>query len=844
LKDNLTTIKMEQFHISRISALAIIFIALSVFVKGSPKCSKNVCFREMNKEAADRVAATGSQIESGFLLPDSTDSSRKLWYTQHAEQWMLQALPIGNGNVGAMIFGGIGKEHLQFNEKSLWSGKQMDISNPKYQQNMPLIKDLLAKGKVPEADTLLKESGVFGREHFGAYQPFGDIFLEFDHGDVATGYHRELDLSRAVITVTYRIDGVQYKREYFASYPDQVIVMRITADKPAKINMRVVKTAPHDQGKVVVENDLNLVLKGSMPESGIQFCSRLKVQPNGGTTSTNANGIEVKGANSVVLFLSAKTNYAMNWPTCQSDIDPEKVVLKQIETAAKKSFDKLFKTHLDDYSLLFNRVQLKIDRPADRSSLPTDQALLAYTKSNQEKAPDGGDPGLEALLFNYGRYLMIASSRQGTLPANLQGLWNDSKTPAWDSDYHTDINLEMNYWLNGPANLPECFSPFTEYVDFLRKPGHETATNYFNAKGFFVNIYTNPWGYAEPRWPWTGASGWLCQNLYDHFLFSGNLDYLRDKAYPIMKDACMFYLDLLVPYKDGALVVAPGVSPEVGFRFGDGKNYRTSAGTSIDQQIVYDLFTNTIEVARILNKDANLISTLEDRLKRLSPPLKIGQNGNLQEWVEDWQAEDLEHRHISHLYALYPGRMIDPLNTPQWAQAAEKSLALRGDNHTGWGTAWRIACYARLGQGERAHAFFKSLIRHCTTTNIVYRNGGGAYDNLLTCHSPFQIDSNFGFSAAVAEMLLQSHIGSWKQGYEIHLLPALPKAWSNGMVKGLTARGGFTVDMEWRAGKLVKAAISSSQWKTTKICYNGKIIELNPVKGKTVTLDFELNIIN
>ncbi|MBP1664191.1 MAG: alpha-L-fucosidase [Bacteroidetes bacterium] len=774
----------------------------------------------------------------------TVNNNNKLWYTQPAEKWMLQALPIGNGSIGAMIFGGIGKEHLQFNEKSLWSGKQLDISNPKYQQNMTLVKELLAKGKVPEADVLLKEAGGFSREHFGSFQPFGDVFMEFEQDDNATDYHRELDLSRALVSVSYRIDGVKYRREYFASFPDQVVVMRITADRPARITMRISMTTPHEQAKVVTGNNLDLILNGRMPENGIRYCSRLKVQPDGGTTTTNANGIEVRAANSVVLLLSAKTNYSMNWPTCQNDIDPGKVTLSQIEKASKKSFPKLLKTHLTDYSTLFNRVQLALESPADRSSLPTDQALIAYTNANREKAPDGGDPGLEALLFHYGRYLMISSSRKGALPANLQGLWNDSKTPAWESDYHTDINLEMNYWINGPANLSECFSPFSEYVDFLRSPGRKTARNYFGANGFFVNIYTNPWGYAEPRWPWVGAGGWLCQNLYDHFLFTGNLDYLRKDAYPIMKEACLFYLDMLIPYVDNSLVVVPGVSPEINFRFEDGKFYRVSAGASIDQQIVHDLFTNTIEAAQILKKDTELISTLTNCLSKLSPPLKVGQDGSIQEWVEDWKQEDIQHRHISHLYALYPGRLIDPLNTPQWVGAAEKSLSLRGDNQTGWGTAWRIACYARLGQGEKAYAFFKSLIRHCTATNIVYRNGGGAYENLLTCHSPFQIDGNFGFSAAVAEMLLQSYIGDWEQGYEIHLLPAIPKAWSTGTVKGLVARGGFTVDMEWKAGKLVKAVILSNQGKNTKICYNGKIIELKTGKGKAVTLDSELNIEN
>ncbi|HWR98985.1 MAG TPA: glycoside hydrolase family 95 protein [Prolixibacteraceae bacterium] len=766
-----------------------------------------------------------------------------LWYTHPAKYWMLQALPIGNGSVGAMIFGGIGKDHVQFNEKSLWSGMPMDISNPAYQQNMPQIKELLAKGNVPEADILLKESGVFDREHFGSFQPFGDIYLEFDHGDAAADYHRELDLSKSVVRVTYRIDDVNYTREYFASFPDQVIVIRITADKPAKITMKVTKTTPHKQATVIGTNNMDLLLKGSMPESGIQFCSRLKVKAQGGTTLTNANGIEVKKANSVVLLLAAKTNYALKWPVCLDDINPEDITKRHVETASKKSFNQLFQNHLADYSLLFNRVKLTLDGPANRSSLPTDQALIAYTKANREKAPDGGDPGLEALLFHYGRYLMISSSRQGTLPANLQGLWNNSKTPAWDSDYHTDINLEMNYWINGPANLPECFSPFVDYVNFLRGPGSKSARNYFGANGFFVHIYTNPWGYAEPRWPWVGATGWLCQNLYDHFLFTGNLEYLRQKAYPIMKEACLFYLDLMLPYVDGSLVVVPGVSPEINFRFDDGKFYRTSAGASGDQQIVSDLFSNTIEAARLLKKDPDLVTTLNDRLKRLSSPVKIAQDGSIQEWVEDWKQEDVQHRHISHLYGLYPGRLIGPSETPQWAEAATKSLSLRGDNQTGWGTAWRIACYARLGQAEQAHAFFRSLIRYCTDTTIVYRNGGGAYENLLTCHSPFQIDSNFGYSAAVAEMLLQSHIGNWESGHEIHLLPALPSAWPDGMVKGLIARGGFTVDMEWKAGKLVRALILSNQGNKTKICYNGKIIELKPAKGTKITFDSELKSI-
>lgn len=772
-----------------------------------------------------------------------TNNQLRLWYKHPATQWMQQALPIGNGSVGAMVFGGIGKEHLQFNEKTLWSGKPMEITNPVYRQKMDSIKGLLAGGKVPEANALLQKSGVFSREHFGAYSPLGDLFMEFDHGDSVENYHRELDLSKALVKVSYRHKGVNYRREYFASFPDQIIVMRISADKPGKISMRVSMNSPLQEGKIVA-TDLDLVLKGKMPESGMDYSSFVKLKPQGGEVLNTANSIEVKQADAVVILLSAKTNYEMNWPTCLGNTNVDAVTQKLITVASKKTYAQLLNAHVNDYGNLFNRVQFKVNNAVKFPALPTDEALIAYTKARKENIKEGGDPSLESLLFHYGRYLMIASSRKGSLPANLQGLWNDSKTPAWDSDYHTDINIEMNYWINGPANLSECFSPFADYVDFLRKQGRKTAKDYFNANGFFVNIYTNPWGYSGPRWAWTGATGWLCQNLYDHFLFTGNETYLKETAYPIMKEACSFYLDLLLPYKGQSLVVSPSLSPEINFIYEDGKSYRISAGAAIDQQIVYDLFTNTIEAAHILNTDASLIKTLEDRLKRLSPPLKVGKDGSLQEWIEDWKAEDVTHRHISHLYALYPGKMIDPTNTIKEAKAASAALAMRGNNHTGWGTAWRIACYARLGDGEKAHDFFKSLIRYTNNSKIVYKNGGGAYENLLTCHSPFQIDGNFGFTAAVAEMLLQSHTGNWQQGQQIQLLPALPSVWADGEIKGLLARGGFTVDMEWKAGKLINAVITSKYDKMVNISYHKKEIKLKLKKGKSVSLDKDLNLVS
>ena len=800
---------------------------------------KKIIFRILLLSNIIFFSSCNKQVE---LLLKNNDSDIKLWYNKPAKDWMTQALPIGNGSIGAMIFGGVYKEHIQFNEKSLWSGKTHDDSNVSLQENMPLIKELLALGKVVEADEKLKKLGIPTREHFGAYQPFGDFFLEFSHKGEVTNYHRELNLSQSMVSVNYQIEGVNYKREYFASYPDQVIVMKITSDQPAKISFQLKKTTPHEDGHVLVENNTNLVLNGIMPENGIKYSSRIKVRTDGGTTREHDAGILIEKANSVELILAAKTNYAMNWPSCKNDIDPDEAVVDRIKEVSNKSYRKLQYNHLNDYQNLFNRVEFILGESSEIDSLPTDEALMAYTKMNSSNIEYEGDLRLESLLFHYGRYLIISSSRNGALPANLQGLWNNSKKPAWDSDYHTDINLEMNYWLTGNTNLSECFSPFTDYVDFLKFSGKETAQNYFNARGFFVSIYSNPWGYSEPRWMWTGAGGWLCQNLYDNFLFHGDVKYLKDKAYPIMKEACLFYLDILTPYTDGSLAVVPGVSPEVNFMYDNENSYRNSAGATIDQQIVYDLFTNTIEAAQILNKDDELVILLSNKLKQLSSPIKIGENGAIQEWIEDWPAQDVEHRHISHLYALCPGRMINSKLTPKWAEAASKSLNLRGENHTEWGSVWRIASWARLGQGDRAHSFFRSILRHTTDTNMVYRNGGGVYENLFTCHSPFQIDGNLGFSSVVTEMLLQSHVGNWKNAYQIELLPALPKVWAKGMIKGVVARGGFEVDIDWNNGKLTKVRIHSKRGNHTKIVYGGEIIELQLSKNESVILDSELNL--
>ena len=763
------------------------------------------------------------------------DVTNQLWYNQPAENWVLQALPIGNGMMGAMIFGGINKERIQFNEKSLWSGKPAEPNSSKPIPEMIEIRTLLAAGKLQEADDLIKKSVTSSsRKTFGSYQPFGDLFLEFNHQEKVTEYKRSLDLKTAIASVSYKAGGIIYSRQYFANYPDKVIVMRITANKRASIQMNVVNKAAMEGGKVRILENKEMSISGKMPESGIDYYSSVKVIPEGGTVSSTDTSLMVNNANSVVMILSAKTNYSMNFPSYKNQLIASDWVNKVIDAASNKGFSQLKSNHISDYQAIYNKVNFHLDEP-NMGNLPTDKMLDEYIKTYKSGNNKTIDHSLEVLLFNYGRYLKISSSRAGSLPANLQGVWNESRNPAWDADYHNDINLQMNYWMDGPANLGECFDPFVEYVDFLRKSGKQSVADFFNARGFFVNICTNVWGDAGlwKEWLWTGAGGWLCQNLYDHFLFSGDKNYLSSKAYPIMKDACHFYQDLLIPYTDGKLVVAPGLSPEQNFHIANGKEFRFSAGNAMDQQIVFDLFSHTIEATDILKKDKSFADTLSQLLAKLSPPVKVGKKGNIQEWVEDWEPNEPEHRHISLLYALYPSNIINKKAIPEWADAAQKTIVMRGMDQMDWGSVWRIACYARLKNGDSAYQFFKTLIKECTDTNEVYKSSGGIYQNLFTAHPPFQIDGNFGFTAAVSEMLIQSQVGSWNNGFEIELLPALPKGWATGSIKGLQARGGFVLDLEWKDGKLIHTKIISKLGNPVKLVYGDKVKDLKIEKGRS-----------
>ncbi len=757
-----------------------------------------------------------------------------LWYDKPATKWMSEALPIGNGRLGGMVFGGVELDRLQFNESSLWSGsRDTTPTQAQLQTCLPKVRALLAAGSIKEAEELLKAAGNVSRPSFGAHQPFGDVSLTFPDQGPVTDYRRVLDLNTAIASVSYRRQGVLFTREYFSSFPDQVLVVHLKADKPGQINVTIAQTLAQPGGSITPGESGDLVGVGAMPISNLRYASRLRVITSGGSSERLEGRVIVKGADTVTIVLAAATDHAMVWPECSSGRDPSKVVANQIHAAAERSIAQLRQSHVADYGALFERVKFCIPGTSDSQlAMPTDRRLADYRKQN------GGDPALETLLFQFGRYLLIASSRAGGLPANLQGIWNDSPKPAWDCDYHTDINIEMNYWLSGPAALPETFGPFASYVSFLRPAGRQTAKDYFNARGFYVSVYSNPWAYAGPRWLWMGAGGWLCQNLFDHYLFTGDTTYLREQAYPVMKEACEFTMDMLMPYRDGNLVISPSRSPEVGFISSDGQRYFHSAGTASDQQIAHDLFRNTIKAAHILGVDADFVAQLQDRLCKLSPPVKIAPDGSVQEWIEPWKLSEERHRHLSHLWALYPGKQITPLTTVSWSTAARKSLDLRGNGATGWSRIWKICCWARLADGDRAYDLLKGWIK----TSVL--------SNLFDSCPPFQIDGNFGYTAAVCEMLVQSHTectilptATSNQAYEafmIDLLPALPKAWQDGSLQGVRTRGGFVVDLSWQSGKLKSVKVKSLKGTHCGLRYGGQMQELQFILGQTRQFDGQL----
>jgi alpha-L-fucosidase 2 len=715
-----------------------------------------------------KFAMTVLVLTAALGFAAETHDGLSLWYSKPAAKW-LEALPLGNGSLGGMIAGGTTNERVQFNEQTLWLGNEIEM---------------------------------------GSYQPLGDVFVEWPHA-APSDYRRELDLADATHRVSYRDGGVTFRREAFSSYPDQVMVLRFTADKPGAYS-GVVRLADQHQAKITAaENKLTSV--GTLT-NGLDYEAQLWVLHEGGRVAASGNTLRITQADSVTLLLAAGTAFANDPMKNWRGEHPHQRVTQRLAAAAKKTFAQLRTAHVADYQNLFNRVSL--DLGPGPSGEPTDQRLTRRKRGEP-------DPALEALLFQYGRYLLISSSRLGGLPANLQGIWNADLKPAWYSGYTCNINLEMNYWPAELTGLSECHEPLFQWIQNMAvvyKRTQDERVKTTKGRGWSSYSTTNPmggtshWGVHRPN------SAWLVQHLWLHYAFTGDQEFLRRVAYPAIKEIVAFWEDRLVEGPDGHLITPDGWSPEHGpVRQGDTivvkEGDRTPhPGVSYDQQIVWDLFSNYIEASAALGVDADYRAKVTAMRERLRGP-QIGRWGQIQEWMEDVDDPNDHHRHTSHLFALHPGRQISPLTTPKLAAAARVTLDARGDTSTGWSKAWKINFWARLHDGERAHKLISELFK----VSIL--------DNLFDTHPPFQMDGNWGYTSGVVEMLLQSHLKE-SDAYLIHLLPALPKAWPEGSVKGLRARGGFTVDMAWKDGKVSHYRITGQPGRRAKVRINGEYQEV------------------
>ena len=744
-----------------------------------------------------------------------------LWYNQPAKDWN-EALTVGNGRLGAMIFGRVSEELIQLNEATLWTGGPVDHNpNPEAPKYLQPVRDALFKNYIGDAVKLLhKMQGP----NTSMYQPLGDVIIRQQLTGEPVNYRRDLNISTAISTTTFTVNGVKYTREIFSSAPDQVIIVRLKSDKPKALHFTVgvnhelqyqkLVTADKElvlTGKARINSDNHramkpIVLQDDQQCDGMRFQFRIKAVTADGIVSHTDSSLIVSDASDVVLYISAATSFN-GFDKCpdKEGIDEAKKATQILQAALHKNYQQLSAAHINDYKKYFDRVALSLtDHPI--TDQPTDTRLAEYKKGNEDK-------GLEEMYFQFGRYLLISCSRPGGPAANLQGIWNKEIRPPWSSNYTTNINLQMNYWPAEVTNLSEMTAPLIQLIQHLAVNGKFTAENYYHMKGWAVHHNSDIWGQTnavgegsgDPKWAnWALGSPWLSQHLFEHYLFTGNKKFLRDTAYPLMKGAAEFCMDWLVE-KDGQLVTAPSTSPENVYVLPNGTKGAVTIASGMDMEIMWDIFSNTINAATALGTDNTFIEVLQKK-RSLLHPLMIGKKGNLQEWYGDWDDEDPQHRHVSHLFGLHPGHELSPLLDTVLANAARKTLEIRGDGGTGWSKAWKINFWARLLDGDHAYKMYQELLKNSTM------------NNLFDTRPPFQIDGNFGATAGIAEMLLQSQLGV------IQLLPALPAAWAaKGHIKGLMARGGFDVEIFWNDGKINKAFITSKVGNICKVRTNDRL---------------------
>jgi len=775
-------------------------------------------------------------------------STNTLWYKQPA-QYFEESLVLGNGKMGASVFGGVTSDQIYLNDITLWSGEPVNPNmNPEAYKNVAAIREALKNEDYKLADQLNKKiQGKFSE----SYAPHGTLFLDFKHDGEPTNYYRELNISEATSKVSYEVKGVKFTREYFISYPDQIMVIKLTSSRKGALNFGVKFTS--QLKNTVSISDQVLKVKGYAPtqakpnyigdqanavtfdeNKGIHFATMVRIKNVDGTLNATDQSIGISGGTEALIFVSIATSFnGFDKNPATEGLNYELIAENQLSKAYSKSFDKLEKSHLADYQKFFNRVSLNLGK-TDAPNLPTDERLRRYAEGKEDK-------NLEVLYFQFGRYLLISSSRTTGVPANLQGIWNPYIRPPWSSNYTTNINAEENYWLAENTNLSEMHQPMLSFIKNVASTGKITAKTFYGVGGWVACHNSDIWamsnpvgdfGNGDPVWAcWNMGGAWLSTHLWQHYLFTQDLKFLKNEGYDLMKGAAQFCLEWLVEDKNGNLITSPSTSPENTYKTPDGYVGATLYGGTSDLAMIRECFQQTIQASKVLNMDADFRGKLEAALAKLYP-YQIGKKGNLQEWYFDWEDSDPQHRHQSHLFGLFPGTHITPIATPDLANACRKTLEIKGDETTGWSKGWRINLWARLLDGNHAYKMYRELLKYVEPDGVKtnYARGGGTYPNLFDAHPPFQIDGNFGGAAAVAEMLVQSSEN------EIHLLPALPDAWPNGSVKGICTRGGYEVSMDWKDKVINKLSVYAKKSGKTTLYFGTEKREISLKKGQTMEL--------